>query len=81
MRPEDLKLVPEKEGIPVTVELLEELGSDAFLHASVRGSEGLQVIVARVDPQDPPPKGSDVALAPTAAHLHWFETASGNRIA
>jgi multiple sugar transport system ATP-binding protein len=79
-RPEDLRLVGAKEGIPAIVELLEELGSDAFLHASVKGSDGSQILVARVDPKSPPPKGSEVSLAPNPEHLHWFDTASGNRI-
>ena len=80
VRPEDLRLVPEGDGIPVTVELVEELGSDAFVHASVRGSGGNQVVVARVDPKSPPAKGADVSLAPTTDHLHWFDTASGARL-
>jgi multiple sugar transport system ATP-binding protein len=81
VRPEDLSLAAEGAGIPATVELLEELGSDAFLHASVRGSNGDQVLVARVDPKSPPAKGSDVWLAPANANLHWFDSASGLRIA
>jgi multiple sugar transport system ATP-binding protein len=79
-RPEDLKLVGAKDGIPAIVELLEELGSDAFLHASVKGSNGTQLLVARVDPKNPPAKGSEVSLAPAPDNLHWFDTASGNRL-
>ena len=81
VRPEDLSLASEGAGIPATVELLEELGSDAFLHASVRGSDGTQVLVARVDPKSPPAKGTDVWLAPANANLHWFDSATGNRVA
>jgi multiple sugar transport system ATP-binding protein len=81
VRPENLALTGEDQGIPATVELLEELGSDAFLHASVRGSDGLQVLVARVDPRNPPARGSEVWLAPTSGDLHWFDTATGNRLA
>jgi multiple sugar transport system ATP-binding protein len=80
VRPEDLRLVGADEGIPATVELLEELGSDAFLHATVEGSNGTQVLVARVDPQSPPARGTEVSLAPTTDHLHWFDGASGQRI-
>ena len=81
VRPEDLSLAAENAGIPATVELLEELGSDAFLHASVRGSDGTQILVARVDPKSPPAKGTEVWLAPANANLHWFDTATGVRIA
>jgi multiple sugar transport system ATP-binding protein len=80
VRPEDLKLVEVENGIPATVELVEELGSDAFVHASVRGSDGKQVLVARVDPRHPPQKGEDVWLAPATENLHWFDTATGARI-
>jgi multiple sugar transport system ATP-binding protein len=80
VRPEDLKLVPTDKGVPATVEVVEELGSDAFLHASVKGSEGTQLLVARVDPKNPPAKGEDVSLAPTTEHLHWFDSATGARV-
>jgi multiple sugar transport system ATP-binding protein len=80
VRPEDLRLVGAGEGIPATVELVEELGSDAYLHASVEGSDGTQILVARVDPKRPPMKGETVSLAPTTEHLHWFDAASGQRV-
>ena len=80
VRPEDLSLVGDGEGIPATVELVEELGSDAFLHASVKGGDSSQLLVARVDPRHPPAKGTEVWLAPTTADLHWFDTASGVRV-
>ncbi len=79
VRPEDLRLVAEGDGIPATVELVEELGSDAFVHASVRGSGGAQLLVARVDPRQPPAKGQEVSLAPTTDNLHWFD-ANGARL-
>ncbi|MCW2601087.1 MAG: sugar transporter ATP-binding protein [Frankiales bacterium] len=80
VRPEDLRLVADGEGIPATVELVEELGSDAFVHASVRGSEGAQLLEVRVDPREPPTKGSEVWLAPDPESVHWFDTASGLRL-
>jgi multiple sugar transport system ATP-binding protein len=79
VRPEDLSLAAKDEGIPATVELLEELGSDAYLHATVRGGD--QILVARVDPKSPPAKGTDVWLAPANDNLHWFDTATGVRLA
>jgi multiple sugar transport system ATP-binding protein len=80
VRPEDLQLVGDGAGIPATVELVEELGSDAFLHASVRGGDGVQLLVARVDPRTPPAKGADVWLAPATDDLHWFDSATGSRV-
>ena len=82
VRPEDLRLVGnDAEGFPVTVELVEELGSDAFLHGSVRGADGEDVmLVARVDPSSPPEKGDTVHLVPNPERLHYFDEATGNRL-
>jgi multiple sugar transport system ATP-binding protein len=80
VRPEDLRLVGQGEGIPATVEVVEELGSDAFLHASVEGRDGTQLLVARVDPRHPPSKGSDVWLAPDRENVHWFDSGTGLRV-
>jgi multiple sugar transport system ATP-binding protein len=80
VRPEDLSLVGDGQGVDVTVELVEELGSDAFLHASVNGGGDGDLLVARVDPKHPPRKGEKVTLAPRADHLHWFDAQSGVRV-
>jgi multiple sugar transport system ATP-binding protein len=84
VRPEDLALVANGKGIPATVELVEELGSDAFLHGSIQGAEGdadhPTLIVARVNPTSPPEKGSTVHLAPSPDNLHFFDTATGERL-
>jgi multiple sugar transport system ATP-binding protein len=83
VRPEDLALVGDGAGIPVTVELVEELGSDAFLHGSIQGAGGdadhPTLIVARVNPTAPPEKGQTVHLAPSK-NLHFFDTANGARV-
>jgi multiple sugar transport system ATP-binding protein len=84
VRPEDLALVADGKGIPATVELVEELGSDAFLHGSIQGAEGdadhPTLIVARVNPTSPPEKGQTVHLAPSPDNLHFFDTATGERL-
>jgi multiple sugar transport system ATP-binding protein len=84
VRPEDLELVSDGAGIPVTVEVVEELGSDAFLHGSIDGTssaESPSLIVARVNPKEPPQKGATIHLAPTQTNLHFFDTATGERLA
>ena len=61
--------------------LVEELGSDAFLHGSITDSHGEEVmLVARVDPTTPPEKGETVHLAPNPDRLHFFDAASGARL-
>jgi len=82
MRPENLRLVGDGQGIRVIVELVEELGSDAFLHGSVQDDHGsANLLVARVDPKAPPAKGDTIFLAPAAEQLHWFDPATGERLA
>ena len=83
-RPEDLRLVGQGEGIPVTVELVEELGSDAFLHGTV-GTEShalnaTDLLVARVNPKNPPRAGQVISLAPNPEQMHFFDTATGERL-
>ena len=81
VRPEDLRLVGQGEGIPVDVLLVEELGSDAFLHGCLSGRDGQgTMFVARVDPRRPPEKGEAVSIAPVQEHMHWFDTATGARL-
>jgi multiple sugar transport system ATP-binding protein len=82
VRPEDLHVVGSGEGIAATVELVEELGSDAFVHASVEQNSGDNVVlVARVNPKSPPEKGQKVWLAPEATHqMHVFDPADGRRL-
>src|SRR4051794_12038101 len=82
MRPENLKLVGAGQGIKVIVELVEELGSDAFLHGSVQDDGGSHaLIISRVDPKKPPEKGETIYLAPAPEHLHWFDPETGERAA
>ncbi len=82
VRPEDLHVVGSGEGIGATVELVEELGSDAFVHASVeQDGAGPVLLVARVNPKSPPEKGSKVWLMPSATdQLHVFDPADGRRL-
>jgi multiple sugar transport system ATP-binding protein len=82
MRPENFTLVGAGKGIPVIVELVEELGSDAFLHGSVQDDAGSKdLLVARVNPKAPPQKGELIHLAPSPEHVLWFDPATGARIA
>ena len=86
IRPEGF--TPAAAGFDVVVEVVEELGADAFVYgrpadSSVKfanlSDEGAQVIV-RWDPKNPPKPGSTVTVAanPTASHL--FDATSGARI-
>jgi multiple sugar transport system ATP-binding protein len=78
VRPEDLEL--SDTGIPVIVELVEELGADANVHGSLRSSETDNPVVARVDGRKPPEKGETVHFTPKQGHVHLFDTETGLRL-
>ena len=80
VRPEDMKLVGEGEGLKTTVNVVEELGADAYVFgtAEVNGQE--HDVIARVDGRKPPAKGEAVHFAPASGHLHLFSTTTGERL-
>jgi multiple sugar transport system ATP-binding protein len=86
-RPESLDRVSENaEGaFPVDVGVVEELGSDAFLHGTLAElPEGASIesglIIARVDPSRPPAKGDRVHLRIQPGKEHLFSVTSGQRL-
>ncbi|KAA1398010.1 ABC transporter ATP-binding protein [Aeromicrobium ginsengisoli] len=79
VRPENL--VVSSTGLQVEVDVVEELGADAYVYgrADVDGTE--QTIVARADWRKPPAKGETIHLAPEdPSGLHVFATESGRRL-
>ena len=80
VRPEDMDLVKEGEGLKTTVNLVEELGADAYVYgtADVNGEE--HDVIARVDGRRPPEKGASVNFAPKPGHVHLFSTTTGERL-
>jgi len=91
-RPEALDVVPQgtPDSIPVSVNIVEELGSDAFVYGSLVGEAGAadvtsgagdsQVIV-RVDPRQVPAKGETINVRIRTGEQHLFHAGSGERIA
>jgi multiple sugar transport system ATP-binding protein len=72
IRPEHLEIG--SEGVEMQIDIVEELGADAYLYGRIALPENAfsQTIVARVDGQHPPPRGSRVRLRPQPEHLHFF---------
>jgi multiple sugar transport system ATP-binding protein len=79
VRPEHLELGGH--GIEMEIDVVEELGADAYLYGRITGSGKVidQPVVARVDGRDPPGKGGRVRLHPEPGHLHFFGV-DGQRI-
>ncbi|WP_159619479.1 ABC transporter ATP-binding protein [Arthrobacter zhaoguopingii] len=81
VRPEDLVLAAPGEGLQVEVDVVEELGADAYIygHTTLNGQN--HDMVARVDGRRPPMKGDTVYVRPEQGHVHLFDTTSGARLA
>ena len=75
VRPEDLLPVPVA-GLQARVEVVEAVGSEAFLHLDAAG----QPLVARLPPQGLPAPGDPIRLQPDPARLHFFDPQDGNRL-
>ncbi|MCL9666028.1 sn-glycerol-3-phosphate ABC transporter ATP-binding protein UgpC [Curtobacterium albidum] len=80
IRPEDVIVSTSGEGLPVTVDVVEELGADGYLygHADVNGQR--TDIVARVDGRSHPSIGDTIVITPKQGHVHAFDTESGERL-
>jgi multiple sugar transport system ATP-binding protein len=78
VRPEDLEV--SEHGLPVEVDVVEELGADAYVYgrATVAGEE--HQIIARVDGRRPPDKGQLLHFTPKVGHTHLFSTTDGHRL-
>ncbi|MCO6004154.1 sn-glycerol-3-phosphate ABC transporter ATP-binding protein UgpC [Actinoallomurus purpureus] len=87
-RPEAVAMVGEGDAgsmtFPVTVTVVEELGSDAFLYGQYADTTDPALrentVIARVDPNAPPAKGDRVRLRITPGKERVFSTATGERL-
>ncbi|GAA1243909.1 diacetylchitobiose ABC transporter ATP-binding protein MsiK [Pseudonocardia aurantiaca] len=80
VRPEDMDIVETGAGLPTEVEVVEELGADAYVYGSTEVGGERRPIIARVDGRTPPSKGSVLHLVPRSGGLHLFAGDSGERI-
>ena len=80
VRPEDVVLTEDGSGLPITVEVVEELGADSYIYGVAEGGDVNQPIIARVDGRRPPEKGSKVFLTAQADHVHLFHGETGERL-
>jgi len=82
IRPEDILILPEGSTservgtVRVRLDVVEPLGSEAFLSARI----GAKEITARVPPRGLPAAGSEVELVFNAERLHFFDAESGETL-
>ena len=82
IRPEDLTLT-EGEGLAVEVDVVEELGADAYIYGHLAGTTASATdkpIVARVDGRRVPMKGETVHFTPKPEGVHVFDVETGERL-
>jgi multiple sugar transport system ATP-binding protein len=80
VRPEDMETAGEGQGLKTVVNLVEELGADAYVYGTAQVDDKPYDIIARVDGRKPPEKGSTVHFVPKPGHVHLFSTESGLRL-
>jgi multiple sugar transport system ATP-binding protein len=83
-RPESVEFVGEGAGFPVEVQVVEELGSDAFAYGRLRTADDSdaagRLLVLRADARRPPMKGEVVHVAIRPGEAHVFSSQTGARV-
>ena len=67
-------------GIKVQVNVVEELGADAFAYGTAKANGKDVDVIVRVDARNTPAKGETLYVVPKAGETHVFATGSGARI-
>ena len=80
-RPEATDLVsPTEGGLPIVVDLVEDLGSDANVYGHAAMDAGAERFVVRTDRRNMPNMGETVYIKPQANQVHVFHATSGARL-
>ncbi|CAA9361005.1 MAG: Glycerol-3-phosphate ABC transporter, ATP-binding protein UgpC [uncultured Nocardioidaceae bacterium] len=81
VRPENWRLVSEREGLPVRVTVVEELGADSFVYGTSDAEGAPSNIIVRVSGRElHPQKGEVLHVTTDPANVHVFQTESGERL-
>ena len=81
VRPENWRFVSDAdEGLPVTVTVVEELGADSFVYGSCDVEGTPANVIIRVSGRQHPHKGETLYVTTDPAHVHVFDTESGDRL-
>ncbi|GAA3835027.1 ABC transporter ATP-binding protein [Streptomyces phyllanthi] len=69
------------QGLAVTVNVVEELGADAYVYGTAKvGGDDSKDLVVRVSGRDVPEKGSTLHIVPRSGETHVFSTSTGERL-
>jgi multiple sugar transport system ATP-binding protein len=85
LRPEAIELVAEGHGIPAVVNLVEELGAEAYVYAQLaahvnRSVTAVNDVIARVEPRGAPRSGEKIHLRVREESILLFDVETGLRI-
>jgi len=81
VRPEAFRPISTGEsGLDTTVEVVEELGADAFVYASVEQEGGPSTVVVRHEARTVPPRGGTLTVCVDPEKVHMFSASSGERL-
>jgi len=90
VRPEDVEVTSNEDGLELVVDVVEELGADAYIYGTPtkdgvsiegQGDDNLaKPFIARVDGRRVPMKGEKIFVYPNAEHLHVFNKETGARL-
>ncbi|MEZ0578314.1 ABC transporter ATP-binding protein [Nocardioides sp. MH1] len=79
VRPEAWDFVESGAGMPVRIDLVEELGSDSFAYGVAQLADRTATVCVRLPHRDPAAVGSTVHVA-VPQDAHRFDTATGRRV-
>jgi multiple sugar transport system ATP-binding protein len=78
VRPESLEVA--SEGIQAKVDVIEDVGADAFVFCSTEVGGEPTRLIARTEVRKAPKQGDQVALRPRADEAHLFDPSTGERL-
>jgi multiple sugar transport system ATP-binding protein len=80
VRPESFRVNTEPDGLPLHVDLVEELGADAYVYGTARLGESDEQFVVRGADRDVPEMGQTIKLSIVPDETHAFHPETGERL-
>lgn len=80
LRPEDMTVATDGSGIPLTVDIVEELGAVSYIYGTLEGIHTFQPLSIRVDGRSSPQMGEQVYLHFSTDYIHLFDVTTGLRL-